>query len=278
MFQHCDNMAYVLSWGSKHPGHLVYLLDLSQSMAKNRKIDYLLEAVKNSCDHLTMKCFGGTDLKNRFSVSVLGYNTDVFTVFKGSVRELDAKLEEIYVQGGENTPLFDKTSEAMPRGQKCTAKAFRAVKEDIMEWINSQRRKNIPMPAPVVIHITDGRPTEEEREQTVALEDALRAAEEIKQINLPDGNPILINIHYNNETPEILFPIQNPNDEDLQFLFDASSVMDDELVERVRENYLLPTQQGCRCMVSNVKDLNSLSLIVSCFSFPPVPLPKIHDF
>lgn len=86
--------------------------------ALNGRIDYLLETVKNTCEFLIERSICGSVVKDRFSVSILGYNTDVYTLFKGSERELDAKLEEIYLKRRGNAPLFDKTSEAIPRGKR----------------------------------------------------------------------------------------------------------------------------------------------------------------
>ena len=257
-------MAYDLRWGSNHPGHLVYLLDLSGSMEKNGRIDYLLEAVKVTADFLVEKCKKGDILSNRFGISIIGYNTDVYTLFKGSVIDLDAKLEEAYNRGGEDAPLFDKTTEAKPQWQTYTAKAFRAVGEDIREWIATQQRNNIPMPAPMIIHVTDGYPYENERDEAKAQEDALKAAEEIKAISVPDGAPILFNIHIDDgNDPEVLFPTQAPNDVRQQFLFKASSIMPDRFASVGRDAFNFPTHQGCRYMASNVKDKNKLVQLIA---------------
>jgi len=262
-------MAYELKWGSNHPGHLVYLLDLSGSMEKNGKIDYLLEAVKITADFLIEKCTRGNVVSNRFSISIIGYNTDVYTLFKGSVIELDAKLNEVYSKGGEDAPLFDKTTEAKPQWQTYTAKAFRAVREDIREWMTTQQRNNIPMPAPMIIHVTDGYPYENERDEAKAQEDALKAAEEIKAISLSDGAPILFNIHIEDgNDPEILFPTKSPSDVRQQFLFNASSIMPDRIASVGRDAYNFPTQQGCRYMASNVKDKNKLVQLITFGSTP----------
>ena len=40
-------MAYQQGWSENHPGHVVYLLDLSGSMEKNGKIDRLIVAVND---------------------------------------------------------------------------------------------------------------------------------------------------------------------------------------------------------------------------------------
>ena len=258
-------MAERLSWGSNHPGHLVYLLDLSGSMEHNGKIDHLLEAVKATIDLLIAKDMH----KNRFSVSIIGYNTDTYSLFKGTALDLDRKLDEVYNNGGENAPLFDKTKEAKPQWQTYTAKAFRAVKEDIQAWIREQQQGNIPMPVPIVIHVTDGYPYENERGEAEACKDAIRAADEIKQITLPDGNPIIFNIHIGDSNdPESLFPMQRPSDAGQQFLFDSSSVMPDDIVNVGRDAFCFPTQQGCRYMASNVREKGKLAQLITFGSTP----------
>jgi len=213
---------------SNHPGHLVYLLDLSESMEKNGRIDHLLEAVKVTADSLIEKCYRGDVLSNRFSISILGYNTDVYTLFKGSVIELDKILEEVYIQGGEDASLFDKTKEARPKGRADMAKAFHAAAEDIREWMITQQRYDIPMPAPIVVHITDCSTSKEDIDVADSKENILQAAEEIKQISIPDGNPILFNILVEDE---IWFPSQRPNDAKKQLLYETSSVFPERIVQ-----------------------------------------------
>jgi uncharacterized protein YegL len=257
-------MAEKLKWGTNHPGHLVYLLDLSESMAHKGRIDNLLDAVKTTADLLIAKSERDGKVQNRFSVTIIGYNSDVNQLFKGSIVDLDNRMNEIYEQGGEDAPLFDKTKEAKPKWQTYTAKAFRTVKRDIDEWMAEQRSKGMDMPVPIIIHITDGFPYESERSEKEAREDALRAAEEIKQITMPDGNPILFNIHFDDSSAqENVFPSQPPTSGGQKFLFEASSTMSDENVATGKEAFNLPTEKGCRWMASNVKDSAKLVQLIT---------------
>ena len=57
------------------------------------------------------------------------------------------------------------------------------VASDINEWINKQPDKRLA-PAPLVIHVTDGFPYEEERSEDMARTDALRAAQEIMNLDI----------------------------------------------------------------------------------------------
>lgn len=257
-------MADRLSWGSNHPGHLVYLLDLSGSMESNGKIDYLLKAIKDTAESLIARCYQGSELKNRFGVSIIGYNSEVRPLFKGSVVDLNNKLDEVYNQGGEDAPLFDKTREAKPQWQTFTAMGFKAVEDDIMEWQRNQQKSNVPMPAPIIIHITDGYPYEGKGSEAESQRKALQAAESIKRISFPDGHPILFNIHIEDgNAPEMMFPSQRPNNIGQQFLYDASSVMPNDLATIGRDAWKLPTQEGCRFMASNVKQTGELVKLIT---------------
>lgn len=251
-------MAYNLAWGSNHPGHLVYLVDLSSSMAKDNKIDDVIDTIAQVSEYLIGMCEDRNDIKNRFSITILGYNSEVIPLFKGSVIELDKKLEET-----NGHPLFDKEQEAKPQWQTYTAMGFRAAAEDIRQWINQQQSNNIQIPAPIVIHITDGYPYEHERDEDAARQDALKAAEEVKNISVPDGQTLLFNIHIDKgDGVNLTFPNSRPDDIRRQFLYDASSVMTGLFVTRAK-GFELPAKDGARFMVSNEKDPHALAKLVA---------------
>lgn len=251
-------MAYNLAWGSNHPGHLVYLIDLSGSMAKDNKIDDVIDTIAQVSEYLIGMCEDLSTIKNRFSITILGYNSEIVTLFKGSVIDLDKKLDET-----DGHPMFDKENEAKPQWQTYTANGFRAVAEDIRQWIVQQQSKNIQIPAPIVIHITDGYPYEHERDEDAARKDALKVAEEIKQIAVPDGNTLLFNIHIDKgDVQTLTFPNTRPDDIRRQFLFDASSIMSDLFITRAK-GFELPAKEGARFMVSNEKDKNVLAKLIA---------------
>ena len=252
-------MAYNLAWGSNHPGHLVYLLDLSQSMESGQKIDNVIETICEVSEYLIAMSEENKELRNRFSISVYGYNSDVVTLFKGSVLELDKKLEEQY---NKKLPLFDKNNEAKPQWQTYTEKGFKTVTEDVKQWIAKKKKENIPTPAPIVIHITDGYPYEHERNPEQARDAALKAAKKLMEISVPDGNVLLFNIHIGEDgLGQLSFPNVRPKDDDRGFLYEASSVMTDVFVARAKA-FGLSAKEDSRFMVSNETDKKALAKLV----------------
>lgn len=252
-------MAYSLAWGSNHPGHLIYLVDLSWSMASDNKIDDVINVIENVSDYLVGMCEDFGNLKDRFSIHIIGYGDDVKTLFKGSVLELDRKLEETM---GKGKPIFDKAKEAKPYGLTYTAKAFRAALDDIKQWINQQNSLNIPIPVPVVIHITDGHPEEIGKSEAESMKDALGIANEIKNIKVPDGNALIFNIHIDGvkTCDAVRFPATPPSDERRRFLYEASSTMPSIFVTRAAK---FGAGEGCRFMVAHESDKKMLARLIA---------------
>lgn len=250
-------MAYNIGWGSKHPGYLVWLLDLSASM--NQKIDYVLDSIKESCDELTKVCSPSGRIINRMSIHIIGYNSDVFTLFKGSIVDLDALLEKTYPGA-----IFDKTNEAKPQWQTYTTKAVQEATKSVKNWITQQSANGIPMPVPIVIHITDGYPFEEENrhDQSVSRNNALVAINELKKISVPDGNLLFFNIHIGEGKAPIRLPNQRPNDAERAYLFDASSVMPDVFIKKAQLLGFTEATENSRFMVSNETDKRMLTRLI----------------
>jgi hypothetical protein len=182
--------------------------------------------------------------------------------------DLDAKLEEAYVKNVSLFDTFDNKDKVKPQWQTYTAKAFRKVPEETKEWVKRQQNNQIPVPAPIIIHVTDGHPEEKERVEALAISDALSAAQDIKSIAVPDGNALLFNIHITDIAGKTLrFPSVSPNGNDkdaarLRFLFDASSEMTDMFVARANA-FKLNAQSRSRFMVSNEHDRNILAKLIA---------------
>lgn len=266
-FSSSGNNLYKLGWGRNHPGYLVYLVDLSESMSLYGRVDYVIDTIRQVCEYLIGMCEeededGNIEIKNRFYIKIYGYNSDVFELQERcSVVELDKKLEAL----GEK-PMFDKKGKAKPQWQTYTAKAFKAVAADFRQWIAAQDDKGIPTPAPIVIHITDGYPYEEELKDNLeeARKKALNEAKDIQSIHVPDGYALLFNIHIDKDDKEKLsFPVECPTDVNRKFLFDVSSQMTDDFVIRARDGFQLPARKGSRFMISNESDRIALAKLVA---------------
>ena len=269
-------MAYNVMWGTNHRGYLVYLIDLSLSMGErmsqegNSKIDDVIETIKEVSEFLIGKCedvvnMNGeevTIIKDRFDITILGYNKEVNLLFNGSVLQLDKLLEKKYKT---QSPIFDKTNknEVLPRDLTYTAKGFRTVSNYVQDWICNPDRGSKPIPVPIVIHLTDGYPMEYERSDNEAKSDALNAANELKRISVQDGNVLLFNIHIGQGKDDTLvFPSERPKDSNRQFLFDASSEMSDIFIRRA-QNQGFNAQKGSRFMVSNQTDKVALAQLIA---------------
>jgi len=260
-------MAYNLPWGSNHPGHLVYLLDLSMSMSSDM-MDRLIRVIENVSEKLIAMSEDFGEVKNRFSIRIFGYNKKVKTLFEGSVLELDEKMEATV---GKGNPLFDKNAEAKAEELTYTADAFQAALDDVRLWIARQQRAGVPIPAPVVIHVTDGHPIEYEIPNSEAMAKALRVAEQLKAVSVPDGNVLVFNIHIdpNPNSQALRFPVTAPADEARRFLYNASSQMPSVFVERGRQ---FGAVDGCRFMVANEGDENALARLIAFGSSVPVDM------
>lgn len=265
-------MAYEIGWGSNHPGYLVWLVDLSQSM--NDKIDYVLDSIRESCEALVAINNQKGDDQSRFDIRIIGYNSDVFDLFKeNSVIELDKKLDETYPN-----PIFDKNREAKPQWQTYTANAFKEAANGINKWIERHRYLGTAIPVPIVIHITDGYPFEKDCDPAVARSSALDAANALKKISVPDGNVLLFNMHIGPGVNTIRMPSQKPSDVERGYLYDASSEMPEKFIVKANSLGFSEAKKGSRFMVSNETDKRMLTRLIIFGSTGPnnlnVELPK----
>lgn len=250
-------MAYNLSWGSTHPGLLIYLVDLSGSMAyDDNKIKQVSKTIWNVVDNLVAPCQDMGQYRERFKLNVIGYNQYTYDIFSGGVNNAIDWLDAT-----EATQQFIDSQKHKAQGMTHMALAYDKAAEIIQTWIKDQNAKGVPVPAPIVINITDGYPEEVGIDPAKAREKALRSANALKSISVPDGNILLFNFHIGDGEPGITFPNTRPNDVNRAFLYDASSELNDEFVKRA-QRASLPASKGSKMMVSNVTDYSMLSRII----------------
>lgn len=275
-----DTNTYTLDWGTNHPGHIVYLIDFSGSMNNDYKIKMVENTFNELSKYLISACSDDDDnddgklkVKDRLSIKIIGYNNDIHVLFDGSIKELNTILKS---QSSSSIPIFEKLGHKVdPRGKTYTEKAFKAAKEDIENWIKLQREKRKSQPAPVVIHITDGYPEEvnpnypdEDLPENETIAKALRAAEEIKNIKVRDGNALLFNIHItgNKNAKPLTFPTMSPDDTRRKFLFEASSIV--PMSYRLRAPKDLVLEPNSRFMASNESDESKIIRLIQFGSSP----------
>lgn len=255
-------MSYQLQWGSKHPGLLVYLVDLSGSMEWDGKIDRVSNAVWNVVDGLVSCCQNMGVYKERFHLEVIGYNQYTYNIFSGGVKMMNDKLDLTM----SDSRFFNIKKEGKAQGLTHMAMAYDKAAEIVRNWISSRKSNGIPVPAPIVLNITDGFPEESGISAEEARQKALRSAKALMDISVPDGNLLLFNIHIDDDTDgkqeELIFPSSRPSDSGRGFLFDASSKMNDTFADRARRAGLQATANS-RFMVSNINDHKLLTRIVT---------------
>lgn len=258
-----------LQWGQKTPGHLVFLIDQSTSMnvkdanGKTRA-EKVVEAVQSAVIACVDGCILGTNVKNRFFLTIIGYGGEptpsVTTIKEDWAKDLIPDLQAIRTNGGTFIP-----AEAL--GWTPMAEAFDLAKECLENWLEACQEKvedgsYLGIPAPIVINITDGEPCDG---TSTAKDRAVASAKELLSLCGTDGNVTLFNLHISDEGVEIVFPgdknILNGCPEG-DFLFDMSSDMSSEMAEAAKERGIEGVCAGAKCMAVNAKGATITSLIL----------------
>lgn len=265
-------MSYSVKWNENHPGHIVYLIDLSGSMGKvrpsdgKRMVDVVLTTIHKLFKNLDSKMVKDGKVLDRMSASVYGYNDEVITLFKGENALAINKLVIAAMRQGVLFKSQEKGDEAYPQWRTFMADAFDKAAEDIKEWIKKQEAKGIApekIPVPVVINITDGEPYE--GDNVDAVKKALVAARKLKEIHVDDGNVLVFNIHFTADTnsQRILLPHTPPSENNCRFLFEASSVIPEILAKKAPNIFKTDDITAeSRAMISNESNpVNLLAFI-----------------
>lgn len=263
-------MAYDLSWASKCPGHLVFLVDLSGSMKKDNKIGQVMDSLQSVLRQLVTSNLAGKTVVPRFTVSIIGYHTDIVSLFNGGADDVKNLVQKAV---STKQPIFDYTEKgiAEPKWQTYMTNAFNAAREDIEKWI---AKRGSRLPAPIVINITDGQPEEDNKSLDICAVEALQAAQKLKNVRTQDGNVLLYNIHIGNtnKLKSIEFPTSQPKttgyereDKRIKFLFESSSILPDQVIA-IAASKDIPAHKGSHGMVSNVADKAELVRLIEFVS------------
>lgn len=257
---------YELKWNSDHPGKVVFLLDLSESMEKHNKINYLIQSVHATIEELVFQCRTEAGSSERVEISIYGYNCRVIDLWKNY--SVKACVQELIAAQQQDRLIFDSNGNAKPEHQTCMALAFKKAKEDIQEWINHQATKGITnIPAPLVIHFTDGRPYETtDQNDDEVIERTLKAAKDLLSIATIDGNVRLFNIHYNPQSSDVTlrFPSTQPSDKWTRLLYHASSSLTAKMAESANIIFSFrDAKEGAKALISNEKDPSRITNFLS---------------
>lgn len=257
-----------LQWGQKTPGHLVFLIDQSTSMnvkdsnGKTRA-EKVVEAVHAAVLDCVNGCISGTNVKNRFFLTIIGYGgaptPTVNTIREDWAKNLIPELQALKANGGTFIP-------AEADGWTPMAEAFDLAKECLEGWLEACQEKlddgsYLGIPAPVIINITDGEPCDG---TATAKDRAEASAKDLLSLSGTDGNVTLFNLHISDEGVEIVFPsdknVLNGCPEG-ELLFDMSSDMTQEMADAAKERGIEGVCAGAKCMAVNAKGDTITTLI-----------------
>lgn len=257
-------MPYQAEISRSNPGCFLFIIDQSGSMSDRAygqqdksKAEALADAINRLLADLCIRCTRNPHegVRHYYDVGVIGYgrgNGEVGPAFGGALagrifvpipeiasnplRIEQRKITREDGAGGliERTVRFPIWFE--PRADDGTpmCDALRLAYEHLAQWV-SQHPKSFP---PIVIHITDGQPTDG---------DPVPFAQQIQQLSTADGNVLLFNLHIS-ETPgqPVLYP-DNANwlpDDYARTLFQMSSILPPYMVEAARAERLPVTSNS----------------------------------
>jgi hypothetical protein len=250
-------MPYSAEISRANPTCFLFLIDQSKSMLQpmagapgKTKAEAVAEAVNHLLYTLVLRCVWGNAVLDRFHVGVLGYGSAVRPALGGALAGRDlVPVGEV----ARNPLRVEQRTQAGPAG------ATQSVRFPV--WFEPAGDGSTPMCAtlkrastllagflaahpdcfpPIVVHITDGRPTDGNPEQ-----DAAR----LRQLSSTDGHVLLFNLHLSEKSGErIEFPEGEEGlpDAYAKLLFRMSSVLPEALHGAAREaNFLAtPTTRG----------------------------------
>lgn len=164
-------MPYEALATSRAPALIVYLLDVSASMAEplagRRRVDVVRDALGSALRRMVFLSTKGMLVAPRYRVAILAYSDAVYDVLDG-VRPVDQ-----YAMVG--------VPELEPRRGTDTARGF----EQVEKLLEREMANLARCPAPLVCHMTDGEYTGTDPEPVV---------KRIRAMGNPDGNVLVENI------------------------------------------------------------------------------------
>lgn len=242
-------MPYTAEISRRNPSAILFVIDQSGSMADKwdqqiSKAQALSDAVNRLLQEAIIKCSKEDGIRHYFDIGVIGYSNggvrDALSFIPGPMLKPVYELEHFPLRvenriksipdgaGGiiKQTIRFPIWFEPVASGDTPMCAALQRAAETIAEWADAHPDA-FP---PVIIHVTDGEPTDGDPEPIASL---------IHQLHTNDGNVLLFNLHIAaGESQSVLFPSdirQVPPTSEAQRLFRMSSQVPSFIVAAARE-------------------------------------------
>ena len=243
-------MPYSAEISRTNPTALLFLLDQSSSMLEpfggqpdKSKAEGVADALNRLLQNIVLKCAKADGIRDFFHVGMISYGGRVTSAFGGAL----AGMGMVPVSKIANNPLrsrwhakvddgaggltdqqfkFPVWFEAHPTGRTPMCEAFGKAKEYLKAFLGVQANCYPPL----VINITDGRPSDG---------DPHEAAQELRNLSSCDGNVLMFNAHISDKQNR---PIEFPQEESglpddfAKLLFRMSSELPPKLLEAAKND------------------------------------------
>lgn len=265
-------MAYI-NWGTKSPGHLMFLIDQSSSMnlcntEGRSRAEIVAMAIQSAIIDCVNGCISGTQIKNRLFITIIGYGgsdaPNAKIIKEDWVGNFVAELQDVKNNGGLFIPI-----EA--NGSAPLSKAFDLATECLETWINVCQEKIAEgiysdIPAPIVINITDSEPFDGEPDAGARAE---MSAQKLKSLKVLSNNVTLFNVYISDEGDEVLFPKCNEIPRDChvsKFYFRISSNIYNNVPNIHVGSYGRQIHKNAKCLALNIRTESIVTFITSLCS------------
>lgn len=276
-----------------NPGLIVFLIDQSKSMndpwSGGKTLAQQTAMSINRCiSEMAIRFTSGTEIKDEANIIMIGYggtensmeaellrSGSIATLFSDDsipVQHLKQKISD--GAGGILEIDIDLKEFVTPKAVWGTpmASAFQLASALVTEWVTRAKetvddegnpivRDDSLDPVPLIINISDGEPTDNEA-------DVRKYANEIMDINCPDGNPLIFNIHLSaNGGQEVCMPMTDAslpaNDKMSKLLFDISSKLPESMVQAAKESGFADAEAGVKTFMSNVTEVEKFVMFLN---------------
>lgn len=266
-----------------NPGLIVMLVDQSGSMSLDwtdgKTLAEQTAMVINRCiAEMGLRFTQGTDIKESANIVLIGYggepSYDATLIKSGTIKDYienpirreTIKKKEYNREIGFYEIDFELPVNIEPVAGYVTpmGSALEMANSFISEWVNrASSRDKSKDPVPLVINISDGAPTDEDGYVMDDFTPIVNLANNIKNINCPDGHPLLFNIHLSADcdSNEIQFPESKSElangDVLSELLFDMSSELPESMVDAGHMSGFPNLKAGVKTFMSNVNKVES---------------------
>lgn len=236
-----------IQWGTKTPGHIIYLIDQSGSMSGANE-QKAAESITSAMIETLKGCIQGKEVRNRVYITIIGYGNEdgVSIVKEGWIADFVNDLQLCKKNSSTIIP-------AKSYGMTPMAEAFALANKCITTWL-SQRESvqgDYKIPAPIVINITDGYPDD-------VNEATIEAQKVMNIVTRDDGNVLVFNIHMDDSVDQV--EVKFPTTKSLlngviegEFLYDISSEMTPDFIKAAQAQKFEGIVPGSKGFVVNAK-------------------------